>query len=492
MNGAAVIQPAPIPFYTVLVLYLGIMAFIGWYAGRKTNNIGDFFVLSGKAGVVVSGIAYFSTQFSMGTFLGTPGTIYGVGYAGMAISVPGAVFCMILPALLIGRKLITLGHKYGFLTMADYLTDRYYSKKMSGVLGVMMLFFLVPMMGAQIIGAGVIVHVFTGLPEWVGVVGMGIIVILYCMSGGMKGAMMTDVIQGSLMIATAVVTFIVSVVMGGGFSNINHTLQSMNEAYLTFPGANGYMPWTYYVSNIVLWSFFTMGQPHLFTKFFAMKDHKTMFKAILLGTAGMFFSATLIEWAGVNGIASIQNIEKADQIIPMILQRGMNPFLASIFIAGIVAAGMSTIDGILVTTTGAVTRDIYQKIINKDATDENVMKLSKVVTVIIGIIVICFGVFQPGSIFEINLFAFSGMAIFVVPILFGIYWKKATAKGAIASVIVGIISLLLFTLNPSVKALAMGFHALFPTTIIASIVMIVVSKFTETPPQETIDRHFTV
>ena len=492
MNGAAVIQPAPIPFYTVLVLYLGIMAFIGWYAGRKTNNIGDFFVLSGKAGVVVSGIAYFSTQFSMGTFLGTPGTIYGVGYAGMAISVPGAVFFMILPALLIGRKLITLGHKYGFLTMADYLTDRYHSKKMSGVLGIMMLFFLVPMMGAQIIGAGVIVHVFTGLPEWVGVVGMGIIVILYCMSGGMKGAMMTDVIQGSLMIATAVVTFIVSVVMGGGFSNINHTLQSMNEAYLTFPGANGYMPWTYYVSNIVLWSFFTMGQPHLFTKFFAMKDHKTMFKAILLGTAGMFFSATLIEWAGVNGIASIQNIEKADQIIPMILQRGMNPFLASIFIAGIVAAGMSTIDGILVTTTGAVTRDIYQKIINKDATDENVMKLSKVVTVIIGIIVICFGVFQPGSIFEINLFAFSGMAIFVVPILFGIYWKKATAKGAIASVIVGIISLLLFTLNPSVKALAMGFHALFPTTIIASIVMIVVSKFTETPPQETIDRHFTV
>lgn len=492
MNGAAVIQPAPIPFYTVLVLYLGIMAFIGWYAGRKTNNIGDFFVLSGKAGVVVSGIAYFSTQFSMGTFLGTPGTIYGVGYAGMAISVPGAVFCMILPALLIGRKLITLGHKYGFLTMADYLADRYHSKNMSGVLGVMMLFFLVPMMGAQIIGAGVIVHVFTGLPEWVGVVGMGIIVILYCMTGGMKGAMMTDVIQGSLMIATAVVTFIVSIVMGGGFSNINHTLQSMNEAYLTFPGANGYMPWTYYISNIVLWSFFTMGQPHLFTKFFAMKDHKTMFKAILLGTAGMFFSATLIEWAGVNGIASIQNIEKADQIIPMILQRGMNPFLASIFIAGIVAAGMSTIDGILVTTTGAVTRDIYQKIINKNATDEAVMSLSKVVTVIIGIVVICFGVFQPGSIFEINLFAFSGMAIFVVPILFGIYWKKATAKGAIASVIVGIISLLLFTLNPSVKALAMGFHALFPTTIIASIVMIVVSKFTETPPQETIDRHFTV
>ena len=490
MNGA--IQPSPVPFYTVIIFYLGIMAFIGWYASRKTSSLGDFFVLSGKAGVVVSGIAYFSTQFSMGTFLGTPGTIYGVGYAGMAISVPGAVFCMILPALLIGRKLITLGHKYGFLTMADYLSDRYHSKSMSGVLGVMMLFFLIPMMGAQIIGAGVIVHVFTGLPEWAGVVGMGVIVIVYCMAGGMKGAMMTDVIQGSLMIATAVVTFIVSIVMGGGFENINHTLQGMNEAYLTFPGANGYMPWTYFVSNIVLWSFFTMGQPHLFTKFFAMKDHKTMFKAILLGTAGMFFSATLIEWAGVNGIASIQNIEKADQIVPMILQRGLNPFLASIFIAGIVAAGMSTIDGILVTTTGAVTRDIYQKIINKKATDETVMNLSKVVTVLIGIIVICFGVFQPGSIFEINLFAFSGMAIFVVPILFGMYWKKSTVAGAVSSVIVGVIALLLFTLVPSVKELAHGFHALFPATILGSVTMLIVSSMTQAPPQETIERHFAI
>lgn len=486
------VQPSPGPFYLVLVLYLGLMGFIGWYASRKTSSLGDFFVLSGKAGAIVSGIAYFSTQFSMGTFLGTPGTIYGVGYAGMAISVPGAVFCMIIPAILIGRKLVTLGHEYGFLTMADYLSDRYHSTKMSGILGVMMLFFLIPMMGAQIIGAGVIVHVFTGLPEWVGVVGMGVIVILYCMAGGMKGAMMTDVIQGSLMLATAVVTFVVSVKMGGGFENINETLHSMNEAYLTFPGANGYMPWTYYVSNIVLWSFFTMGQPHLFTKFFTMKDHKTMFKAIFLGTAGMFLSATLIEWAGVNGIASIQNIEKADQIVPLILQRGLNPFLASIFIAGIVAAGMSTIDGILVTTTGAVTRDIYQKIINKNATDETVMKMSKIVTVIIGIIVICFGVFQPGSIFEINLFAMSGMAIFVVPILFGMYWKKSTVAGAIGSIIVGVITLLSFTLIPEVKVLAHGFHALFPATIAGAITMVVVSKFTQAPPQETIDRHFLI
>lgn len=153
---------------------------------------------------------------------------------------------------------------------------------------------------------------------------------------------------------------------------------------------------------------------------------------------------------------------------------------------------MSTIDGILVTTTGAVTRDIYQKIINKKADDNSVMKLSKVVTVLIGVVVICFGVFQPGSIFEINLFAFSGMAIFVVPVLFGMYWKKSTAAGAIASIVVGVIALLAFTLVPEVKALAFGFHALFPATILGSVTMIIISLLTQKPPQETIDRHFLV
>lgn len=486
------IQPAPIPFYTVLFIYLGIMAFIGWYASKGTSSLSDYFVLSGKAGVIVSGIAYFATQFSMGTFLGVPGTIYNVGYAGMAISVPGAVFCMILPALLVGKRLVKLGHEYKFLTMADYLSDRYGSTNMSAFLGVLMLVFLIPMMGAQIIGAGVIVHVFTGLPEWVGVVGMGTIVIIYCMTGGMKGAMLTDVIQGSLMIATAIVTFILSVKMGGGFENINQNLLEMNEAYLTFPGNTNYMPWQFYVSQIVLWSFFTIGQPHLFTKFFAMKNHKVMFKAILLGTAGMWFAATLIEWSAVNAITFLPGVEKIDQVIPLILQKGLSPFMASTFIAGIVAAGMSTIDGVLVITSGAVTRDIYQKLINKKASDESVMKLSKLATLTIGLVVIAFGIFKPGTIFEINLFAFAGMGIFVVPVLFGMYWKKATLAGAFSSVIVGTIALICLTSIPSLKEFAFGFHPLLPAAVIGAITMVIVSLNTSKPPEKIISKHFDI
>ena len=208
------VAPTPVPFFIMVGLYLLSMAAIGIYAAKRTTNLREFFVMNAKAGAILSGLAYFSTQYSMSTFMGVPGTCYKVGYSGLAVSVPGLVFSMIIPALFVGRKLIALGKKHKFLTMADYLGDRYDSQGIRVLLALMMLFFLIPLMGAQTIGAGVIVNVFTGLPYWVGVVAMGVIVIFYCMSGGIRGAILTDAVQGTLMVGTAIVTFILSVAMG--------------------------------------------------------------------------------------------------------------------------------------------------------------------------------------------------------------------------------------------------------------------------------------
>jgi len=484
------VAPTPVPFFIMVGLYLLSMAAIGIYAAKRTTNLREFFVMNAKAGAILSGLAYFSTQYSMSTFMGVPGTCYKVGYSGLAVSVPGLVFSMIIPALFVGRKLIALGKKHKFLTMADYLGDRYDSQGIRVLLALMMLFFLIPLMGAQTIGAGVIVNVFTGLPYWVGVVAMGVIVIFYCMSGGIRGAILTDAVQGTLMVGTAIVTFILSVAMGGGFSAINAKIASVSPELLTFPGKGNYMPWQNYVSQVVLWSFFTIGQPQLFTKFFAMKNYRVMFRAVLLGTLGMWFAATLIEWAGVNAIAILPNIDpkEIDRVVPMILQRGLNPFLASLFIAGIVAAGMSTIDSVLIMTTGAISRDIYQKVLNTQATDQQVMSISRIVTVIIGIIVIIFGVYRPGTIFTIILFAFGGMGLFVVPVLLGMYWKKATLPGAIVSVVAGMILMLLIQFK--YKSWALGFHPLIVSALFALIVMVVVSQLTKPPAEAVLARHF--
>ena len=479
-----------IPFLAVIITYFGLLTYIGYYATKQTRTLRDYFTMSGKAGALLSGLAYFSTQYSMSTFMGVPGTIYKVGYAGMSVSVPGIAFSMVIPALLVGRRLIRLGHRYRMLTMADYISDRYESTLMRALLAIIMILFLVPMMGAQTIGAGIIFKTYTGAPEWVGIVVMGITVILYCMAGGIRRIMITDVIQGILMVATAVVTFFVSLQLGGGLEVINQHLADTDMSLLSHPGQNNSMPWQNYVSMIIMWSFFTIGQPHLFTKFFTMKNYNVMFKAVLLGTLGMWFSATLIEWCGVTGRMSFPNLTGTDTdfIVPLILQAGVHPVISSLMVAGIFSAGMSTVSGVLITSTSAVTRDLYQKIFNKEATDKDAFIMSRYVTVGLGVLAICIGIYKPSSIFQLVLFSFGGLGIWAAPILAGLYWKRATKVGAFASVIVGEIVYILLT--TTFTSLTFGFNPLIVAWIIAMVVLIVVSLCTKPVSAETIRRHF--
>ena len=479
-----------IPFLVVMISYIGLMAYIGYYATQKTRTFSDYLTMSGKAGAILSGLAYFATQYSMSTFMGVPGTIYHVGYAGMSVSVPGIVFSMLIPALLVGRRLIRLGHKYGMLTMADYLSDRYESMGMRGFLAVIMIIFLVPMMGAQTIGGGIIFSTYTGAPEWLGIVIMGITVIAYCITGGIRSIMITDVIQGCLMVASAVVTFFAALKLGGGMELINQKLSSTNVGLMTHPGVNGGMPWANYASMIVMWSFFTIGQPHLFTKFFTMKNYNVMFKAVILGTLGMLFSATLIEWCGVLGRVSFPDLvgKGSDYVVPYILHAGVPKVVSALMVAGIFSAGMSTISGILLTTTSAITRDLYQKIFRRGASDEDALRLSRYVTAGLGVLAILIGISKPASIFQLVLFAFGGLGIWAAPVLVGMYWKRATKMGAVVSVVCGEIIYVLLVLK--FQSLTFGFNPLIIAWLITVLILIGVSLYTKPVSAETIRRHF--
>lgn len=508
MNVSDMIVPAQGTFFLVLGGYFVIMAAIGYFSARRTDSLREFFVMGGKAGAIVSGIAYFTTQYSMSTFMGVPAACYRQGYPGLTISVPGLVFSMIIPALVVGRKLIRLGHRNGFLTMADYLGDRYESDAIRSLQAILMVFFVVPMMGAQIIGAGIIFNTFTGLPEWMGVVATGIIVILYCMTGGIRGAMLTDVLQGLLMVVTAVVAFFVALDMGGGLEAINAKLLEMNPAYMAHPGATGSYPWPRLVSMVVMWSFFNIGSPALATKFFTMKNYKVMFKAVILGTLGMWVSATLIEWVGVLGIVSVPGLEgkQMDFIVPLILQKGVSPFFAALMISGIMAAGMSTIDSLLIVSTGGISRDIYQNLLNKKASDAEILKLSRVITVVLGVIAILFGIWRPSAIFDIIIFSFGGLTIWATPILLGMYWRRTTGTGAVAGVLVGALVYIPMSASPAIldklglsvlqplsaalRGMTLGFDALIPTWFVAMAVTILVSLVTKPVSEATLKRHF--
>ena len=493
------ITPTPWSFIFTMLFYFAILAVIGYVAAKKTKNMKEFLVMGGKAGAIVSGIAYFATQYSMSTFMGAPAVGYREGFAAMSISIPGVAFSMIIPALFVGRKLMQLSKKNNFLTMTDYLADRYQSNAVRVVHAVIMVLFLVAMMGAQMLACGVIVKTFTGAPEWVGIIVMGAVVIAYCMFGGMRGAMLTDVLQGGLMVLTAVVTFFVSIRSGGGLEAITSELAQKAPDHLTHPGAGGSYGLGVYISMILLWSFFSIGQPTLFTKFFTMKNYSVMFKGIILGTLGMMIAATMIEWSGVNAYFSIPGLGKhADFVVPIMLQQNLSPIVASIMIAGIVSAGMSTISGLMIVSAGGISRDIYQKLINPGASDRTILTLSRVVTVIVGVIGIGIGIYEPSSIFELVRFAFGGLGIWAVAVLLGMYWKRATATGVLSGIFIGEILYCTLkwkwawnggkTLDGTIWAL--GLDSMVASWLLGMVIAIIVSYMTQPPSKDVIDRHF--
>lgn len=484
------IQPTPWAFFITQGLYFLLIGYVGYYASRRVKNLSDFFVMGGKAGALVGGFAYFSTQYSISTFMGVPSIIYATGFAGMSISIPSLAFSMIIPALFIGRKLMIMGKKYGFLTMSDYLADRFDSQGIRTLHAVISVVFLVCMIGAQTVGAGIIFHAFTGFPEWIGVIGMGLVVTFYCSRGGMRGAMITDVLQGGLMIGTAVITFIASLQAGGGFEAINQELMLTDPGYLTHPGIKNNFPWTTYVSWILMCSFFTIAQPTLFTKFFTMKNYHVMFKAVILGTLGMFISATMIEWAGVNAIVTIPGLigKETDFIVPILLQKSLNPFLASILISGIFSAGMSTIDALMVVATGSITLDFYKNIFNPKASQKQILSLSRYVAIAIGLVGIWIGINKPTTIFELVRFAFGGLVIWAAPVIMGMYWKGATKAGAMVSVVVG--EMLYIAIRLWWPKVALGFDPMIVSWGCSMIILYLVSLVTKCPDNSVIKRHF--
>ncbi|ASY40698.1 sodium:solute symporter [Taylorella equigenitalis] len=489
----SLINPMPLSFFLIMAVYFLLLAFIGYIAAKQTKDLKEYLIMGGRAGAIVSGVAYFATQYSFSTFMGVPAIAYREGFAGLSISVPGIAFSMIIPALVVGMKILKLSKKNQFLTMTDYLADRFQSNIVRISHALMIVVFLVAVMGAQMVGAGVIFKTFTGFPEWTGVVLTGTIVILYCMFSGMRGAMLTDVLQGLLMVITAIATFIMSIRIGGGLENITKSMLETNSKLLSHPGAEGGYGYGVYVSMILLWSFFSIAQPTLFTKFFTMKNYAVMFKAILLGTIGMFISATLIEWSGVNASISITGLRgnEADFIVPILIQQNFSSIISSILIAGIVSAGMSTVSALMVVATGSITRDIYQNIINPKSTNERILKLSRIITILIGLSGITIGICKPSSIFEIVRFAFGGMGVWAIAVILGMYWKHTTTAGILSGIFVAEIYYIYLKINKlDGTALALGLDSLITSWLLGMAVAITVSLFTKPVNDEVIQRHF--
>jgi sodium/pantothenate symporter len=481
--------PLTAVFIPVMVAYLLCLALLTCISYRKTDSLREFFVMGGSAGAFLTGSAYFATQFSMSSLLGVPGTLYNVGFAGHGIILSIAMFSMAFGVILAGRRLQRLSRESHLLTLPDYLASRYGSNAIRLLSALIVVVFLIPYMGAQVVGSGVIFQVFTGAPYWLGVVVMGTIVIAYCVLGGMRAAILSDALQGLVMVAAAVATFLAVARAGGGVSRIMSELAATSPGALSFPGEPvEYFSWRGYVSQILMWTLFSIGQPQLVNKYMAARNYASLVRGCLFSGGAIILTCLTIWTAGVMARVVRPGIDQPDWVIPTIMTTTMSPAVASILQTGILAAGMSTISSIVVMVAGALSRDIYQQFLCRDSTDERVLAMARLMTVVAGAIAIGLALLRPATIFQIVLFGWSGTGILAIPILLGLYWKRASAAGAIAGTACGLAILLLATFR--FPSWALGFHPIVVASAAAAAVAAVISLSRARSP--TPEEHFRI
>lgn len=489
----------------VLTIYLLVNLGVGLYISKRQSKldaasgkgfINNYFIGGRSMGGLVLAMTLIATFTSASSFIGGPGVAYSKGLVWVYLSVIQIPTAFIILGVL-GKKFAVISRKTNAVTVTDFLRARYKSSAVVIISSVALVLFFIAQMMSQFIGGAVLFETITGLPYIYGLMLFGAIVILYTSIGGFKAVVTTDTIQGLVMVLGAFIILITIVRAGGGFDAIVDKLNVVNPTW-SDPTAGGTTPKATVMSYWVLVGIAVLGLPQTAVRGMGFKDTKSLHSAMIYGTVVVGFLMLVMHVAGAFAPAILDpsEIASSDYVIPTLVLKYMNPVVAGLFIAAPLSAVMSTVSSLLILASAAIVKDLYMNYIVKDkdkkendpAFEKKIGKMSMITTLVIGLIVFVFTIYPPDLIVWINLFAMGGLeCAFLCPIIFGLYWKKANATGAIFSSIIGIASFLLLT---TYKVSILGTTPIVPSIVISITVFVVASLFGKKPDAQTLKLFF--
>ncbi|MCR4427591.1 MAG: sodium/solute symporter [Firmicutes bacterium] len=419
----------------MIVYFIGVLV-LGLVAERYSRGVKEFFVAGRRLGFFVLAMTWFATAYSGSTFIGFGGFIWKWGWATI-VYLAAETCAPLLQYGLYARKIRHIGERIDAVTLPDLLAHRYDSDTVRLLVAVITLLFSIPMMVVQYTAAGRLFEGFLGVDYVVAVVVFAGIVTVYTALGGFLAVAWTDTLQGLIMLAGVLVLTAKSLSLIGGLSGINAAIAKIDPAMMSLPGPGNYMPPAMVFSTFLIWTFGWVGQPALTTRFLAMRDTRTCKMALVVSALAVFLTMGLLTIPGLAARVLFPTLASPDLAFPSLLKKLMSPLMSALFAAAVLAAAMSTCDSILLVAAGAATRDIYQKVLNRSVSDEQVAKMSRVVILMIGIVTILASLKPLTLITMIMIFVTSGFGIFTIPLTFGLFWKRGTTAGAIASLIAG-------------------------------------------------------
>ncbi|WP_245831851.1 sodium/proline symporter [Oceanobacillus senegalensis] len=468
----------------VFIIYMLFLLGIGLSFSRKVNNSVDDYILGGRSlGPAVTALTMQSTSMSGYMFMGGPALAFQQGWYAIWYAI-GDAGGSIINLSVLGKRMRRMSELLGALSPIEYLEKRYESVAVKIVASIISIVFLSAYVFAQFIAAGKALESLTGFNYQLALIlGVGVIII-YTVTGGYLAVVWTDFVQGIIMVLGIAGIAVMALFHIGGLSGINEGLAAIDPTYLSIWGKDlaYYGQWGMVLGAILIYAITYMGLPHVVVRHMSMQSTKTVKGAIIVSAVWNQIFVFTPYILGFAAIIMLPNISDPEMVIPMLAYTFFPGIFAAILLSALMAAIMSTSDSILMQTGTILSRDIYQRLINKKASQEKVVLVSRLCILSVGVVGIIVAIYQPPSIFALVVFA-SGVLgnSFMVPYIASVYSKKANKVGVMSCMIVGALTNIIWT-TATLDAVT-GIHP-FLAGVIMSIVAMLVGNMFGTPPSE--------
>lgn len=442
---------------------------------RTGKTIEEYFIAGRNIGSFIAALTYSATTYSAFMMVGLVGltAIHGVGALGFEL-----IYMMgLVLAVAFGLRFYVAGKKWGLVTPAQLLVERYGSPLLGLIAAILYHIFLIPYMAVQLIGAGALLSGITkgAVPFEVGALILAAIAFAYTIWGGMRAVAWTDALQALIMLISSLLMLFIVFQLAGGVGVVFSKLLQEPQM-LSVPGPHNRFAITAFISMTIPWFFFSVSNPQVVQRFYiprSVKSLKNMIRGFLVFG---FIYTVIVTMLGLVAHVLVPWVQNQNMVTPTLLTMVPEP-IAILVLIGILAASISTLDSIMLTLSSEFAIDIM-KVIKPQCSEALALKAGKAFMTVILIATIAFS-FTKGLIVELAVTSSSWLLQLVPAFIAALIWSKANKVSAYLSIASGVITTALLTfLGANPLGVAPGIWG-FLTAIIALIIPSLILKADE-------------
>lgn len=455
---------------------------------KAMESAESFFMANRGVNSVLLPLTMIAAMQSTFAFLGAPGMYYTHGISFMVL-ILSQVWVAIM-VIYFGNKIRVLANKYNYISIGEYLEDRFQSRYINILASIISVTMTMVFLSMQYVGNARAMQIVTGglVPYNVAILIGVIFSLIYVSVGGAGGVVLIDAIQAIVLMVGIVIAAIIALGPVGGIASLFQKTMETAPELLSRPGPRGLYNNKYWIMQFIVLPFGIWFCPHIWVRSLMAKDKKAIaMSAISIPVSQVLIYAFSTLFVGLAGHQLLGQVEAADNVLPMMMMNYSNWIIAAIIMAAAIAAGMSTINSMLLEISKIVSQDLvlHKKKSTVNLSDTENMKITRIIIVVVAVISAAIALRPPETLVQVvQDVAYTGLAQIAPGFVLSLYWNKVSKQGVALGMTFGIVVLFALRILQLTPMGFPGFMWAFFGNIIITVVVSIMNNENDLRVQE--------